>query len=334
MATLPGGEGLLVAGDKGVLAQVNIGTGTVERSLAGPNPSPNALVAIPGRRLAATGEADGALRVWSLDQSGTSLPLDGPRGQVLEAVLLPEGHCRVLLLDGYGGQCWDFGCRGEAAIARGREPPPRPQARVMLPGGRHAVASGDNGLVVWDLESGETILRLSGRGSWFDALAALPDGTHVVSAGYDGTLRVWSVGPEPGLQKTIPGRGGWLGELQLLPGGDRAATITRTGERRVWHLASGEEVKDAEPDESLPLSTIQAAHGGTRVAALKRVGNLLVSVGSDRAICAWNIAQIRQTGRFEDDHAIGSVVITPCGRRIVATNDRGRVILFDRPGDV
>jgi WD40 repeat protein len=60
--------------------------------------------------------------------------------------------------------------------------------RLSLPKG-----SGDRTLRLWDLESGQTILRLEGHTDPVKAVAVIPDGRRAVSASNDRTLRLWDL---------------------------------------------------------------------------------------------------------------------------------------------
>src|SRR5512135_3241260 len=60
------------------------------------------------------------------------------------------------------------------------------------PDGMHIATAGDDGTArIWDAETGEEQLRLTGHMNWLWSVAWSPDGTHLATASEDGTVRVW-----------------------------------------------------------------------------------------------------------------------------------------------
>jgi WD40 repeat protein len=62
------------------------------------------------------------------------------------------------------------------------------------PSGRFALAgSGDGQLILWDLETGETIRNYQGHEGPVSHVSFTPDGHLAVTSALDGTVRIWRV---------------------------------------------------------------------------------------------------------------------------------------------
>jgi WD40 repeat protein len=66
-----------------------------------------------------------------------------------------------------------------------------PDSRLLATGGGHLDKAGD--LRLWDLQTWNERHRLVGHGGCVNCLAFSPDGSHLVTGGFDQTLRLWEV---------------------------------------------------------------------------------------------------------------------------------------------
>jgi WD40 repeat protein len=104
-----------------------------------------------------------------------------------------------------------------------------------------ATGSHDRTIVVRD-RGGRLLRRLEGHTGPILALAAKPDGSLLVSAGIDRTLRVWD--PRTGeLKRSISNHGDRVGAMAFSPDGRRLASGSRDRTVRIWEPEIGRLVK-------------------------------------------------------------------------------------------
>jgi WD40 repeat protein len=69
-------------------------------------------------------------------------------------------------------------------------------AAVFHPDGTRIASGGhDRSIIIWDVTTGEELLRLTGHTSYVFSLAFGPDGETLVSGSGDATVRLWDAFP-------------------------------------------------------------------------------------------------------------------------------------------
>src|SRR5207302_8695149 len=104
-----------------------------------------------------------------------------------------------------------------------------------------AVAGSDGVVRVLSVADGKEAHVLKGHAGAISSVAFLPTGTSVVTAGLDGTARVWTLpskSGEPVEMRTIDvGPKGPVRSLAVLPGGTALLTAAADAPARLLHLA-------------------------------------------------------------------------------------------------
>src|SRR5262249_38520007 len=121
-----------------------------------------------------------------------------------------------------------------------------PDGKLAASGGGNAPHAGDPdgapdyAVRLWDPTTGKLIRSMPGHTALVRRVAFTPDGKKLVSCGFDGFVRVWSV-PSGELVREIevnPGK--WVEDVRVSPDGKRILTCGGGPDNvKVWDLATG-----------------------------------------------------------------------------------------------
>ncbi len=271
-------------------------------------------------RVAATGGADGTVRVWRLDGIAvdTTVSLgEGWRGDDVvflggEAVRVqassPAGD-RVVRSRGGAVEIFDA-ARGTVIARRDGVT----FSSVFSPdGGEVASVIGDR-VVVWNAATGVDRVTLVGHTNLITAVAYAADGS-LVTASRDGTGRIWN--PDGTERALLRGHSGSIEHLAVAHG--VAATGGFDGAVRIWRLVDGELLarvaSHASPVDELVLSAD---------------GRLGASAGDDGVIELWSVLEAEGTVTIVSDHGpVVGLAFHPGGHFLAVAHADGVTELRD-----
>jgi WD40 repeat protein len=197
----------------------------------------------PDNRRVATGGVDDTVRVWS-GQSGRRVhTLTEHAGNAVAVAFSPDGEFVASASTDGTGRVWRTGDWGLSSILTGHT---NALTNVSFSGdGEHVVTTGKDGTArVSHTETGDELFVLAGHRNWVESAAfSGAAGSPIVTAGPDGTVRVWDGVFQPELDELAQ-----VGApvTDLAAGDDRVIVWTADGRARTLDVGSGE-VLDVEP---------------------------------------------------------------------------------------
>ncbi|MEJ2148181.1 MAG: Gldg family protein [Chloroflexota bacterium] len=133
-------------------------------------------------------------------------------------------------------------------------------------GNLFASAGADGTAKVWDTESGDEVLSLTGHNGSVINVAFSPDGNEIATSGADGTVRVWDA--ESGDEMAqLPGQTDAVSDLEYSPDGDLLASVGQDQVVNIWDTNNYELVSYAPILTSVPLFAADFSPDGSMLAA-------------------------------------------------------------------
>ncbi len=248
----------------------------------------------PVRGLLAVGSADGGVRVWPRDAD--DVPVfrvaddTQPPPAANDACVSPDGSLLACAADRREIGLWNVATGAQVArMETGRADLP---TRVAFsPGGSHLFAADRGGnVLVFDPVARRRLLAFAAHSAAVLGLAVSPDGSVLVTAGADSTLKFWdakNLAPR-GEFRELPGA---VSKLAFAPDGTLAGACT-DGVVRLWSVATGD-----------TLRVLRGHTGAVTHLAYDADGTRIVSVAKKGEVRIWNAA----TGAILDALQLGGV---------------------------
>jgi WD40 repeat protein/beta-lactamase regulating signal transducer with metallopeptidase domain len=270
-------------------------------------------------RLASAG-SDGALRIWDAEEEGRLL-LTRRRRAAHSLVWSSDGK---RLISGHAGGAvvlWETSTWLEVGRLSGH------RARVGLAafaaGDTAISADADGVLKRWDLRPRKYgVVRGVGHQRSVTAVAMTPDGGQVLSAGSDGTLRIWQAATGKEIASWDAGMG-QINAVALSPDGKRAVTAGDDGTARLWDVAGRRELRRLEGN-GVPVTCVALSPDGSYALTGEREGEARL----------WEAATGVTMKRFPRvvSGKLHALTFSPDGQSFVAGGGRGSCVVWDVSG--
>jgi WD40 repeat protein len=289
-----------------------------------------------GREIVIAG-GDGAAQVWDLGAAGhgqrprRGYTIAEPNREPLSsASFSPDG--RFILTTSHSGSAriWD-------AVAAPQKPRPALvheefgaiDSAEFSPESKLVVTAGSRGARIFEAPSGKAIATLTAPGVVaFNAAVFAPGGSRVLTAGADGSARIWSttarstLGAARWAELGSPLEGSGtdsLGPEAFSSDGDLIAAAGRDGAVTVWQPANGRRVAVlAEP-----------GHGAIQALAFEpKEPRVLITACADGSVALWDTSTGGGRLLAQDSPSPTAVAFAPPGDR-VAVASGNTVVLYD-----
>jgi WD40 repeat protein/DNA-binding SARP family transcriptional activator len=273
-----------------------------------PSPAGDRLVAVfsPDGKLVAARTPDNTISIFDITtgQALTTISLD-PNFDVIALAFNPDG----IHLAGAGRviEClvWDVQTgeiRLSFDISQGPFPAGQIEALAYSPDGRQLALPG----VIYDAVKGEELFYLPGHTKGVSSLTFNSEGTRLITASYDQTVKTWDLTPSSEVLTISNPSGSFIYGVAFSPDGKWLVTTGADKTAQVWELASGKLVQILEGHTDFVNSI-----------AFSPDGALLATGSADRSVRVWD-TRTWQTTQVLRGHAEDKPGIVPVIRGVVA----------------
>jgi WD40 repeat protein len=281
---LPGDRQAISAGTDNSIRLWDLKTGREVRSYDGHTRQVWCLALSPDGRQFASGGQDLTVRIWNTETGElvkTLPPLSDP---IRCLAFTPDG--KALLVGSFGARIQLFDLdKGTLIRSFGEQPGGILSLALSADGKRFLTGGGfhDRTIRLWDVETGQELLKLTGHAERVSGVAFLA-GDQAVSAAQDQTIRIWDLKTGQELFR-FSGHTGPIHSLAVAPSGTHLLTGAGGTDRtiRVWDLDSRDELRRYTAHEDAVCCLAVMANG-----------KQFVSASSDKTLRLWNMPRIRR----------------------------------------
>ncbi len=182
-----------------------------------------------------------------------------------------------------------------------------------------ATGDDDGNVKIYDLTTGQVSKTLSGHRFYVYGVDFSPDGTRLVSCGYQGQVKLWDI--ESGKSVNLPGNSdNYVYAAKFSPNGKVIASASYYDTSlHVWDANTGKLLNNLSPGRSY-LYAYDIAWSPD--------GSGLITAGSDDLVI-WNMTTGRRSGLIDHRSSIRTCAFSPNGRHIVTAGYNKTINFFD-----
>jgi WD40 repeat protein len=153
-----------------------------------------------------------------------------------------------------------------------------------------------------------------------------PDGSEVVSGGFDHNVRVWNADTGEQIGQPLTGHTGRITSVAFSPNGQQVASVSDDGELRVWDIRNGRQV-----GEPIALSDASGARVVLWSVAYSPDGRHIATGGEDNNVRLWDAQSMQPSRPPMTGHTdvVYSVAFSPDGRTLASGSRDNNIRLWN-----
>ncbi|NNJ08998.1 hypothetical protein EKD04_001500, partial [Chloroflexales bacterium ZM16-3] len=326
----------------------------------------------PDGQFIAAGDDGGNVAVWAIADGVALQTLSVGLRIVADVAFSPDSTAVAAASEGWRSEpgsiwIWDVASGADLhwlSIDDGaRFLAPAERLAFTRDGSQVLMGLADGAMLRWSLANASLIQDLPGHSAAITALAISPDGTGILSASRDGSLRTWradgapaeslvgqgaiaalTISPDGTLVISsdeggaidirqpdgapvahIPSQGSPITDLAISPDSATLASASRDGTIRLWGIPGGQ-----------PTSELHGHSAGGIALAFSPSGTRLASTGGDGSIRLWRVPEGVEERAIADqdiDPALYDIAFSPDGQIIAVAENGGGISLW-RSSDI
>lgn len=182
-------------------------------------------------------------------------------------------------------------------------------AVAFSPDGKTLVTGSDDSTArVWDADSGEVLLKLTGHEGWVLSVAVNGDGV-VATADSEGRVAIWDTNKKT-LLRVIQAHRAWVRAITFSEDGKRLATGADDATVKIWDTNTGK--------------LLRTLTGHTNwITGVLFIDNQVVSSSRDGTVQFWNAVSGNNTRKLELEQWIYYLALSPDGTRFATAAQNG-----------
>ena len=246
------------------------------------------------------------------------VPLEAVSGRDFHVAFSPDGKTLAGGGAGLPATLWDSTSGRKLAEFAGKSG--RGGCLVFAAGGESLILKCEDGRIrSWHfVKKPEPIAQLAGHKKEVWALVYTPDGTTLISAADDHSIKVWDT-HDGSLRSTLKGHGALVASLAISLDGTLLASAGFESTVRLWDLPSAQ-----------PRAVLRGHTGPVRAVAFSPDGRLVASAGSDRTVRIWDVDNGERMLVFEGHtDKVRALAFHPSGMLLVSASDDRTIRVID-----
>jgi eukaryotic-like serine/threonine-protein kinase len=321
LAFNPDGTRLAAAGEDATVRVFDARSGEPLLPLNGHTKQVTSVTYSPDGNLLATAAFDGTARIWEA-RTGSLLRRFATNPANTKASVAFSADGRWLAEAGDAApevHIWDV-VEGTKQTLRGLSDSAYSRVVFSPDGRRLAVAGLDRMVMIWDWQTGQTLLQFGPHEEIAWDVAFSSDGRFLAVGCNSGPIKLWDLADRREIA-TLRGHAGNVTSVAFEPGGVRLASAGAFGSVRLWDVTA------------LPEPTVFRGHvENVRCVVFHPDGTRLATAGKDGTVRVWDVA----TGEelltlWVHRETAGGVAFSPDGRRLASSDLADGIRVWD-PG--